>query len=114
MTVIVDPSAASFIAQLRKDGFLVVEAENSVIDGIRFVSSMIERDAYFIAKKCTNTIKEKSAYVWDEKAQLRGEDKPLKTNEHCSDAERYGLYKNRWLIDKQAQDAVKIPIAGEM
>jgi len=101
LTVIVDPSAASFIAQLRKDGFMVLEADNSVLDGIRFVSSMLERDNYFIYDKCINTIKEKSAYVWDEKAQDRGEDKPLKTNDHCSDAERYGLYNNRWLIDKK-------------
>lgn len=29
------------------------------------------------------------AYVWDEKAAERGEDKPAKVNDHCMDAVRY-------------------------
>jgi len=33
--------------------------------------------------------KELSSYVWDEKAQERGEDKPLKMNDHGPDALRY-------------------------
>ena len=93
--IIVDPSAASFIAQLRKDGFTVKGAQNSVLDGIRWVASLLSECKYFIVKTCTNTIKEKSAYIWDEKAQDRGEDKPVKQNDHASDAERYGLYTNR-------------------
>jgi len=91
--IIVDPSAASFITQLRKDGFNVKEADNSVLDGIRYVASLLSDLRYFIYKSCINTIKEKSAYIWDEKAQhSRGEDKPIKQNDHASDAERYGLY----------------------
>lgn len=114
LTVIVDPSAASFIAQLRKDGFMVIEANNSVLDGIRWVSSLLEKEQYYIVRKCANVIKEKSAYVWDEKAQKVGEDKPLKTNDHCSDAERYGLYKQKHLIDVANAKTIKIPIAGTM
>jgi PBSX family phage terminase large subunit len=95
VTIIVDPSAASFIAQLRKDGFTVKSAQNSVLDGIRWVASLLSELQYFICDGCVNTIKEKSAYLWDEKAQDRGEDKPVKQNDHASDAERYGLYTNR-------------------
>ena len=95
VTVIVDPSAASFIAQLRKDGFTVKSAQNSVLDGIRWVASLLSELKYLICETCVNTIKEKSAYIWDEKAQDRGEDKPVKQNDHASDAERYGLYTNR-------------------
>ena len=93
--VVVDPSAASFSAQLRKDGFTVKGAQNSVLDGIRWVASLLSEGKYFIVNTCVNTIKEKSAYIWDEKAQDRGEDKPVKQNDHASDTERYGLYTNR-------------------
>ena len=93
--IIVDPSAASFKVQLRKDGFSVKDANNSVLDGIRWVASLLSEMKYFICESCTNTIKEKHSYIWDEKAQDRGEDKPVKQEDHASDAERYGLYTNR-------------------
>jgi hypothetical protein len=32
---------------------------------------------------------EMSSYTWDPKAQERGEDKPMKTNDHGPDALRY-------------------------
>lgn len=114
LTVIVDPSAASFIAQLRKDGFMVIEADNSVLDGIRWVASLMQNEEYAVHVSCRKTIEENATYVWDAKAQETGQDKPVKQNDHAKDAERYGLYTNRWLIDKQVQDAVKIPIAGAM
>jgi hypothetical protein len=28
-------------------------------------------------------------YIWDDKAAMRGEEKPLKTNDHAPDALRY-------------------------
>jgi PBSX family phage terminase large subunit len=90
--IIVDPSAASFIAQLKKDGFYNVrKANNDVLDGIRHVSTLLSNGKYFIHESCKNLIKEKASYVWDAKAQQRGEDKPLKQNDHASDAERYGI-----------------------
>ncbi|RKL63029.1 PBSX family phage terminase large subunit [Thermoanaerobacteraceae bacterium SP2] len=95
--IVVDPSAASFIAQLRKDGFFNVrKANNEVLDGIRYVSTLLSNKKYFIHESCKNLIKEKASYVWDPKAQQKGEDKPLKQNDHCSDAERYGLFTNRY------------------
>ena len=36
-------------------------------------------------------IKEFFSYIWDAKAQERGEDKPVKTNDHALDALRYLL-----------------------
>jgi PBSX family phage terminase large subunit len=102
--IIVDPSAASFIAQLRKNGFFnVKKADNEVLDGIRHVSTLLSNNRYFVHESCKNLIKEKASYVWDMKAQQKGEDKPLKQNDHASDAERYGLYTMRHsmkVIDK--------------
>ena len=112
--VIVDPSAASFITQLRKDGFMVMDADNSVLDGIRFVASLMTQELYAVHRSCTMTIQENASYVWDEKAVERGEDKPVKQNDHAKDAERYGLYTNRWLIDQSEKKPTSIPLAGAM
>tara|TARA_Y100000310_G_C20702427_1_gene831109 strand:- start:9121 stop:10473 length:1353 start_codon:yes stop_codon:yes gene_type:complete len=87
-----DPSAASFIAELRSRGYTVIAAENSVDDGIRLQSRMISNGSYYINKKCSNTIREYAQYSWDQKKGERtGLDVPLKVNDHCKDAERYFL-----------------------
>lgn len=90
--VIVDPSAASFIAELKKRKFNIKKAKNDVLDGIRFTASLLSEWKIFFSKKCTNTIKEFNSYVWDEKAANRGEDKPVKENDHAMDAVRYYCY----------------------
>lgn len=87
-----DPSAASFRLQLRRDGISRVRlADNSVLDGIRIVSAALTSNSYKIHEVCENLSKEKVSYVWDEKAVERGEDKPLKIFDHLQDAERYAL-----------------------
>lgn len=97
--IIMDPSAASFIAELRQRGYSVKKAKNDVLDGIRFVASLLNREQIAVSEHYVETIKEFASYVWDEKAADRGEDKPLKQNDHCMDALRYfcftKLRKNR-------------------
>lgn len=91
--IFVDPSAVSFMLQLNRDGFRrVTAANNTVDDGIRVVSSLLGANKLFIHKRCEGLIKEMHAYVWDEKAQDRGEDKPLKVDDHGPDALRYGTF----------------------
>ena len=70
--IIVDPSAASFIAELRKRGYKVLKAKNDVLDGIRLVGTMLNLEQLVFASSCKETIKEFASYVWDEKA-LNGE-----------------------------------------
>ena len=90
--VIVDPSAASFIAELRKRGYKVLKAKNDVEDGIRLVGTMLNQGKIIFADSCVNTIKEFASYIWDEKAAERGEDKPVKEHDHAMDATRYLVY----------------------
>lgn len=91
--IIVDPAAASFIAELRKRGHRVKKARNDVLDGIRFVGMMLNTGKIYFHSKCKNTIKEFSSYVWDTQAsEKRGEDKPLKQHDHAMDAVRYFCY----------------------
>jgi PBSX family phage terminase large subunit len=87
--MIVDPSAASFIAELRKRGYRVLKADNDVADGIRLVSTKLNQDKIRFSASCPNTIKEFGSYSWDQKAAERGEDKPIKTMDHAMDAIRY-------------------------
>lgn len=91
--IFIDPSAKSFITQLRHEGITnVFEADNAVEDGIRTVSTFLSEKRLFIHESCVNTLKEFSSYTWDPKAQKHGEDKPLKENDHCMDALRYFVY----------------------
>ena len=90
--MIVDPSAASFIAELRKRGISVLKAKNEVEDGIRVVGTKLNQGKILFSDECQNTIKEFASYVWDEKAAEGGVDKPVKLNDHCMDALRYFVY----------------------
>ena len=91
--IIIDPSAASFKTQLKKDGFgKITDAENDVIDGIRTQARMLKSGEYAISEDCPQTIEDYDGYVWDEKAQLKGEDKPIKQNDHTKDVERYVIF----------------------
>lgn len=90
--IIIDPSAASFIAELKKRGYRIKKAKNDVLDGIRFVASLLMLGKIGIYRECRETVKEFSSYIWDEKAAERGEDKPVKQHDHCMDALRYFAY----------------------
>ena len=88
--IYVDPSAASFITQLWRDNHLgVTKANNNVQDGIRIVYNLIGSRKLKIHSSCNRLIEEIESYVWDVKQQERGEDKPLKRNDHAVDALRY-------------------------
>lgn len=90
--VYVDPSALSFIVAGKKRGLRMTEAVNDVLDGVRFVGSMVAARTYTVDPSCTHTIRNYQSYVWDEKAQARGEDRPLKEHDHACDRDRYGIY----------------------
>lgn len=94
--VFIDPSAKGFSTQLYEDGEKQVrKADNEVIKGIELVSSLLDADMVRILRKCKYTIGEFATYRWDPKAQERGEDKPIKQNDHCMDAFRYVCNGNR-------------------
>lgn len=91
--IVVDPSAASFITELRLRGYAVKAADNTVEDGIRVLASMFSNQTVRIhRKRCPGLIAELHSYVWDDKAAERGEDKPVKQKDHGPDALRYYVY----------------------
>lgn len=97
--VIVDPSAAALIVELRRQGFHVVPAINDVLDGITDTSTLLAQNRLAFTKECKNTIQEFGVYIWDEKAAQHGEDKPIKDNDHSMDAVRY-FVKTRHLVKR--------------
>lgn len=89
---IVDPSAASFIEQLHRDNTpSVMPADNTVLDGIRTVATLLSADRLRIHASCTGLIDELPGYSWDDEAAEKGEDKPIKLEDHSCDALRYGV-----------------------
>ena len=87
LKVIIDPSAASFIALLRKRGkYRVIPADNNVADGIRETATAMASGKIKIAMNCKNWIREVQGYVWDNCAF---DDRPIKVNDHAMDDTRY-------------------------
>jgi len=87
------PEAASLRAELKSRGFYVVDADNSVNEGIHTVSTMLSRRTLKISKTgCPRLYKKLPQYAWDDKAARRGEEEPVKLNDDEVDALRYGVH----------------------
>lgn len=85
--VVVDPSAASFIATIRRHNrFSVRKARNEVLPGIRLTAAMMQAGVVKIGTGCTDAIREFGLYRWDEKGEV---DKVVKENDHAMDDIRY-------------------------
>ena len=83
--VVIDPSAASLIAVIRRRGYFSVrKAKNSVLDGIRLVASYLQSGSIQFSPSCQDTIREFGLYRWEEEA-----DRPVKEHDHAMDDIRY-------------------------
>lgn len=88
--IIIDPSAASFIEVIKKYGeYSVKKADNDVLDGIRVVTTMLNKGLLKIYKDCTSCINEFGLYCWDEE---KNNDTVIKENDHAMDDTRYYVY----------------------
>ena len=86
-SVVVDPSAASFMELLRREGFSVLPAENDVLSGIRITADLLKSGKIVISPSCEDSIREFGLYSWSESAT--GRDAPKKENDHAMDDIRY-------------------------
>lgn len=108
--IFVDPSAASFMNQLWTERVPnIAPAVNDVLDGIRSVGVALGSGLLRIHRSCEGLLGELPGYAWDEAAAERGEDKPLKVDDHSADALRYALHSTahewRGLIEWEATGA---------
>lgn len=84
--VIIDPSAASFIALLHKESWCrVIPADNDVANGIRDTATAMQTGLIKINPEIKDWRKEVEGYVWDDTQ----DDRPVKENDHFMDATRY-------------------------
>ncbi|HIU30848.1 MAG TPA: PBSX family phage terminase large subunit [Candidatus Caccousia avistercoris] len=85
--VVVDPSASSFIAALRRRGrYPVRPADNSVLAGIRDTAAALREGRIAVCDCCQGALREFALYQWDAGSQ---EDRPVKENDHAMDEIRY-------------------------
>jgi len=89
--LVLDPSAESFQVEIQSRGhFLVNEAENNVLYGIRLTATMMAKGLIRIHESCKNFLEEIATYAWDEKsAEKTGKEAPIKEHDHTMDALRY-------------------------
>lgn len=87
LRTIIDPSAASMIAMLRRRRrYHVIPADNAVLDGIRETATCLKSGKVKVSPACKNWVREAGGYVWDEDA---AEDRPVKVDDHAMDQTRY-------------------------
>ncbi len=90
--IYVDPSAASLKVALQQADLPVIDAKNDVIPGIKILGKFIAGKNLVIHKSCKTLIDHIQSYTWCPKAADRGEDKPVKKNDHIIDCARYAIY----------------------
>ena len=86
-SIIIDPSAASFIETIRRHGrHRVRPAENDVLNGIRVTACLLSAGKMQIDRSCKDSLREFGSYRWDEKKHY---DAVLKEHDHAMDDTRY-------------------------
>lgn len=85
--VIVDPSAASFITLLRREGWSVRKADNDVLSGIRKTAQMLKSGRVKICESCCDCLREMELYLWADRDG--GKDVVRKEFDHAMDDMRY-------------------------
>ena len=97
-TLYLPHDAASLKAQCRKDKRIRMKvrtyAPNTFRD-INQIQDLFNDNRFHIHRSCKNSITQAQTYCWDTKAQQRGEDKPLKVDDHCPDMWRGGIFGPR-------------------
>lgn len=89
---IIDPSAASFIALLKKtDWAKARKADNNVLDGIRETAVCLKTGKIKISSDIKEWADEAGGYVWDESSV---DERPIKENDHCLAGETLVNTKN--------------------
>ena len=97
-TIFLPHDAASLKAQCRKDPRIRMKVRTYAPDtykDINRIQDLFNTERFFIHESCVNSITQAQTYCWDTKAQQRGEDKPLKVDDHCPDMWRGGLFGSR-------------------
>lgn len=97
-TIFLPHDAASLKAEAKKDKRIKMKVKTHTPDTyeeITSIQNLFATNRFKIHEGCKNSISQTQSYSWDIKAQQRGEDKPLKDNDHCPDMWRGGIFGPR-------------------
>jgi hypothetical protein len=93
-TLYLPHDAASLKAECEKDSRIQMTIETytpNTYEDITTIQNLIATRRFLIHESCNQSILQAQTYSWDKQAQQRGEDKPLKINDHCPDMWRGGI-----------------------
>lgn len=112
--VYIDPSAKGLAEEIKKQcpDISIKDAKNDVALGISRVQKVLSLFALFISPKQKNLIREIYTYGYDKDLLDKGEEIPVKENDHCMDALRY-LIMGIWKYIKQIIPILKDLEKGE-
>ena len=85
-TVLVDPSAASFIEALRRRGWPVRKADNRVLEGIGATAQALKDGQIVVCRQCRAAAREFGLYRWEDGGSR---DRVRKEHDHAMDEIRY-------------------------
>lgn len=96
--VFIDPSAKGLAEEIKKvcPDVIVRDAKNDVGLGISRVQKMFSYRKLFVSPKQKHLIEEEYKYEYDKDQLDKGNEVPIKQNDHCMDAKRYlimGIWK---------------------
>lgn len=95
--VVLDPSAAPMIVELRKDPYFVrhgidiLPAKNRVDLGIQVVSFLLNERKFTLDPSCIKDIEEFTTYAWDSDKLDKGVEEVIKIDDHAMDKIRYAI-----------------------
>jgi PBSX family phage terminase large subunit len=95
--VVLDPSAAPMIVELRKDpyfarhGIDILPAKNRVDLGIQVVSFLLNERKFTLDPSCVKDIEEFTTYAWDSDKLDKGVEEVIKIDDHAMDKIRYAI-----------------------
>ena len=88
-----DSAAAAFLRELRRRLGVPIEGvrkgQFELNEGIRLTQAWLAAGRLRLSLDVPETFAEMMSYAWDEKASEKGEDRPVKGNDHAMDAMRY-------------------------
>ena len=99
-TIYLPHDAASLKAECQKDSRILMKVETyapNTYEDITSIQNLIANRKFKIHTSCVNSISQAQSYAWDKRAQQRGEDKPLKVDDHCPDMWRGGIFGPRMI-----------------
>ena len=91
---IIDPTAAALKVDMRRLGAKVQNGKNDILLGVQACETSFQERKIAISEACSQLVIQVGQLVWDENAQLRGEDRPVKDEDHATDSMRY------WVMSK--------------